>query len=932
MLNEGDDLSRRGFLKLLGASLALAGLDGCTRMPAEKILPYVNQPPELTPGIPVHYATSMVVDGFATGLIVEAHEGRPTKIEGNPEHPASLGAAGVLEQASVLQLYDPNRATRVRSGRTVSSWQAFAAAFAPARLRARVGQGERFALLLEPTSSPLVGDLLARLQTLYPRMSVYFYAPLASREATVRQYDLQRADVILAVDSDFLSSGPFNLRYARQFANRRRNPRSGMNRLYAMEATFSVTGAAADHRLRVRPSAIESLLRELRGGTSSDTSGDSAWMHAVSADLSAHRGRSVVIAGERLSPRSRALVDEINAALGNVGSTVWHTPSPLLAAGDERSGLPALVDAMRGGSVDTLICVGGNPAYASPASLGFAALLRKVPNSAYLGLYENETAADAQWFVPAAHYLEAWGDGRAYDGTLSVVQPLVQPLHGGKSAVEVLAALAGTPDAKALDLLRAKWKALGVAADDESWAAALRRGFVTGAAAASRSTTAVLQSPLASETSEPPTSGSGQVEVMFAPDARLYDGAYANNAWLQELPDPVTKLTWDNAALVSSATASRLGVVTGESIVLEIGQSSLEIPILVVPGHADDSVTIPLGYGRTGGEEVARGVGSNAYHLWPALDGFMVSANVHRSDAPRHAFAITQTHWTMEGRDQARSETLAAYRERPSQSSPTRRRELTIYDPVQRLTAPQQWAMTIDLGTCIGCGACVVACQAENNIPVVGKDDVMKSREMHWIRIDRYLEGASDNPEIVTQPMLCQQCENAPCEYVCPVGATTHSDDGLNEMVYNRCVGTRFCSNNCPYKVRRFNWFDYNAHLTDVERMVENPDVTVRERGVMEKCTFCVQRIREAEISAATAGRALRGEDVRTACQQACPTNAIVFGSLTEHDSEVVRRREEPRVYGVLEELGTEPRVRYLTRVRNPNPALEPPNERRASR
>jgi molybdopterin-containing oxidoreductase family iron-sulfur binding subunit len=586
---------------------------------------------------------------------------------------------------------------------------------------------------------------------------------------------------------------------------------------------------------------------------------------------------------------------------------------------------------MQGGGVDTLVCVGGNPSYASPGLLSFGALMRKVPNTAYLGLYENETAADAQWFVPAAHYLETWGDARAYDGTLSVVQPLVQPLHGGKSAVEVLAALVGTPNAKALDLLRAKWKVLGAAPDEDAWTDALRRGFVPGTAANSRSSTSVRA---ASETRAAAPPASDQIEVIFAADARVHDGSFANNTWLQELPDPVTKLTWDNAALLSPATAARLGLVNGDSIVLESGKRSLEIPVLAVPGHADDAVTLPLGYGRAGAEEVARAVGRDAYRLWPGLDAFDTRAIVRHSNAPRHGFAITQTHWTMQGRNQARSETLGTYRARAPVSTASGRRELTIYDPVQRLSAPQQWAMTIDLGTCIGCGACVVACQAENNIPVVGKDDVMKSREMHWIRIDRYLADtdAADDPEIVTQPMLCQQCENAPCEYVCPVGATTHSDDGLNEMVYNRCVGTRFCSNNCPYKVRRFNWFDYNAHLTEVERMVKNPDVTVRERGVMEKCTFCVQRIREAEIAAATAGRALRGDEVKTACQQACPTNAIVFGSLTERDSAVVRRREEPRAYGVLEELGTAPRVRYLARVRNPNPALGPTGERGSSR
>jgi molybdopterin-containing oxidoreductase family iron-sulfur binding subunit len=767
---------------------------------------------------------------------------------------------------------------------------------------------------------------------------VHYYAPLVRNDSTVPLYDLEPAEVIVAVDSDFLSSGPFNLRYARQFANRRRDPKNGMNRLYAIESSFTVTGAAADHRLRERPSAIEQLLEQLRTAatmshapTGSGMGGAGAWISACGEDLHAHAGRSVVIAGERLSPRAQELVDSINTALGNIGRTVVNTASSLIGAGDGAATLPALVDRMRGG-VDTLVCIGGNPSYASPSSLHFGDLMRRLPNTAYVGLYENETAADSHWFVPMAHYLESWGDARAYDGTLSVVQPLVQPLHEGKSTVEVLAALAGTPDAKPLDLLRAKWKALGVAPDDGSWADVLRRGFTStgavkagpvaapGTAAAGRSARPV--NPATAATPDLPSSlGPGQIEVVFAPDSRVRDGSFANNAWLQELPDPVTKLTWDNAAMLSPATAARLNLESGDSVVLAIEKATLEIPVLIVPGHADDAVTLPFGYGRTGAEEVARGVGRDVYRFWPAVDQFIARASVRRADAPHHDFAITQTHWRMEGRGQARTETLASYRAQPT-DHPKSHRELTIYDPPHRLTAPHQWAMTIDLGTCIGCGACTVACQAENNIPVVGKDDVMKSREMHWIRIDRYLEGTIDNPEVVSQPMLCQHCENAPCEYVCPVGATTHSDEGLNEMVYNRCVGTRFCSNNCPYKVRRFNWFDYNAHLTELESMVKNPDVTVRERGVMEKCTFCVQRIREAEIAAGVDGRPLRGDEVKTACQQACPTNAIVFGSLTEPDSEVMRRRDTSRVYGVLEELGTEPRVRYLARVRNPNPAL----------
>ena len=929
MHDHESDLTRRGFLKALGASVALAGLDGCTRMPAEKILPYV-QPPEFSPGAAAHYATSMVLDGYATGLVVEAHDGRPTKIEGNPDHPASLGAAGILEQASLLQLYDPDRAKRARAGTEHSSWQAFAGAMSPDALRPRVGTGgERLALLLEPTSSPLIARLLANLRTAYPQMSVHYYAPLVSDSASaaftttglIPQFDFRSADVIVSVAADFLAAGPFHLRYAREFADRRRTPLEGMNRLYVAEPNFTVTGATADHRLRCRPSEVEPLLAALLEGVRGSTpSPSSAWVAAAAADLRAHAGRSLVIAGERLGPNAHALVVAINDALGNTGRTVWHIRSPLLGAGDRAATITSLVEKMKDGGTTTLICIGGNPSYATPASLEFSSLLRRVPNSAYVGLYENETARDAKWFVPAAHYLESWGDARAYDGTYSLVQPLVQPLYGGKSIVEVLSALAGLPAADARAVLRESSEKDGFIHDEDTWAATVRRGFVSGTPAPP-----VVAVPRAELLASTPvhSSPAGGLEVFFARDARVHDGAFANNGWLQELPDPVTKLTWDNAALMSPATAKKLGVTTGDVVQLRRASATLRIAALVVPGHADDVATLHFGYGRGGAESVAKDVGENVYRLWPAIGAIATDdVSIQRVADAHHALAITQSHWTMDGRDPAKSETLDGYQARSGARTTLPSRSLPIYDPPERLQSPHQWAMTIDLGICTGCSACVVACQSENNIPVVGRDDVAKSREMHWLRIDRYVEGSNDDPHVITQPMLCQHCENAPCEYVCPVEATEHSPDGLNEMVYNRCVGTRFCSNNCPYKVRRFNWFDYNARLSETEQMAKNPDVTVRERGVMEKCTFCVQRIREAEIGAAVAGRPLRGDEIKTACQQACPTNAIVFGSLTERDSEMMRRREEARLYGVLAALGTEPRVRYLARVRNPNPEL----------
>ena len=932
-----DDVSRRNFLRLLGASIALAGIDGCTRLPSERILPYVDQP-ELTPGIPLHYATAMVLDGYATGVIVESSDGRPTKIEGNPDHPASLGAAGVFEQASVLQLYDPHRSKRIRRGRSPSTWSEFAREFAPASLRQGVGSGgERLHLLMEPTSSPLEAELLRHLAELYPGAGIHFYAPFAPQagaepfrvgtRALVPQYDVRAADVIVAIDADFLAGGPFHLRYARAFAERRRPETApgGMNRLYVIEPSVSVTGAAADHRLTLLPSEIEPLLEQLLTAVSSaSTQLPSAQSDSVAArftaaaarDLASHRGRSLVVGGPRLRARAHALVHALNQRLENVEHTVWFTESPLIGAGDARHALTPLSDALRAGLVDTLICIGGNPSYATARAPELSQQLRRVARSVYVGLYENETARDCGWMVPAAHYLESWGDARAYDGTLSVVQPLIEPMYGGKTASEVLAALLGDGAARAHDLLRADWARRGET--DGSWRSALGRGVVSNTSSARVAASFAFSQPVAS-----PSQHTG-LEIVFAVDGRVHDGRFGNNAWLQELPDPITTLTWGNAAHLSGATAARLGVANGDVVRLRTASSSIEIPALVVPGHADNVMSLHVGYGRAGAELIAAGVGANVLPLWPGNVDAPVVAELQRT-GKQVPLALTQAHWSLEPNTPARSMSLAEVQRAPPRKPS---RALSLYQPPSALPdgpARNQWAMTIDLSACIGCGACAVACQAENNVPVVGVDDVRKGREMHWLRIDRYVAGAADatgTPEFISQPMLCQQCEKAPCEYVCPVEATVHSPDGLNEMVYNRCVGTRFCSNNCPYKVRRFNWLDYNAALAPSEIMGKNPDVTVRERGVMEKCTFCVQRIREAEITASTDGRALRTDEVRTACQQACPTNAIVFGSLTDARSAVLQNRDGARAYAALEELGTEPRVRYLARVRNPNPEL----------
>jgi MoCo/4Fe-4S cofactor protein with predicted Tat translocation signal len=953
-LDEG--MTRRGFLQLLGASIALAGLGGCMERPREKILPYVSQP-ELTPGVPQHYATTMTLDGYGTGLLIESHEGRPTKVEGNPEHPASLGAAGVYQQASLLQLYDPQRARRVREGTKWSTWDAFARRVAPVRLRDLIGaRGAGLRVLLEPTASPLLAGLIARVRDRYPESRFCYYAPLAAFPAVEAGmvafgeplhplFNFRAADVALALDADFLAATPFHLRHARHFAERRRpaGPTGAMNRLYVVEPVLSVTGSIADHRLRVRAREVETvagaLLAELvftleRRPAGMPRALDSVlaryrqqdpqarWTAAVARDLEASAGRGIVIAGDDQPPRVQLLAYLLNAALANVGHTVTYTTCPLLETGNTSYRLDSLVGDMREGAVHALVMLETNPVYTAPADLDFVAALRRVPLTLCHGLYQNETGRAASWFLPAAHYLESWGDARAYDGTASLVQPLIAPLFGGSTTSEVLALLLGEGVRTAHDLVREQWGSQ-VAPDFETfWDQALQRGVIDNSAALAR-TPALRWDAVA------PLLGDGgsrddaeQLEVVFRRDPSVHDGRFANNAWLQELPDPMTKLTWDNAALLSPATAARLRAGTGDVLRLRYRGRELRAPAYVLPGQADDTVLLALGYGRGEGDEaLAQGVGFDAYRLWSWETPFFGSGLLAERVPGSHSLATTQTHWALEGRPIALHATLAEYREHPDFTARERTRALSLYQPPRG--NGDQWAMTIDLSACTGCSACVVACQAENNVPVVGKEGVLQSREMHWLRIDRYFTGEANDPEIVQQPMLCQHCEKAPCEYVCPVNATAHSPDGLNEMIYNRCVGTRFCSNNCPYKVRRFNWFDYNAELAETERMAKNPEVTVRARGVMEKCTFCVQRIRRTQIEARIEGRPVRDGEVKTACQQACPTQAIIFGSLSDPKAEVVRRRAEPRAYAVLHELGTEPRVQYLARITNPNPAVD---------
>jgi MoCo/4Fe-4S cofactor protein with predicted Tat translocation signal len=964
-----DAVNRRQFLQLMGASLALAGLNACTSRPTETIVPYVRAPEHIVPGQPLSFATAMPLGGFATGLLAASHMGRPTKIEGNPQHPASLGATDVFSQASVLTLYDPDRSQTLTYLGDIRPWTAFTAALLDALAAQRAGQGAGLRVLTETVTSPTLASQLRALLGRFPSAKWHQYEPvgrdnvragarLAFGGAVHTLYAVEKADVVLALDADFLSCAPGNVRYAHDFAARRRAPAGEreMNRLYAVECSPSVTGAAADHRLPLRASAVEPFARAVAAalGVSGVTPAPSTqhpapstqhpappkWVDAVARDLQQHRGASLVIAGEQQPPVVHALAHAMNQALGNVGTTVLYTDAVEADPVDHLQSLREMVDDMAAGRVELLVIIGGNPVYTAPADLRFAEHLGKVGMRVHLGLYDDETSALCHWHLPEAHYLEAWGDARAYDGTVSIIQPLIAPLYNGKSAHELVAALAEQPNRSDYEIVREYWQnqhasgALPAAAGqgfEQFWRTALHEGFIAGTALPAKQP-ALKTDWLSADPDPRPPDPSASLEIVFRPDPTVYDGRFANNGWLQELPKPLTKLTWDNAAMVSPATARRLGLsstpgwrggehgtIYADVVELEYRGRTARAPVWVVPGHADDCVTLHLGYGRTRAGKVGTGVGVNAYALRLSDAAWFGPGLTLRKTDEHYPLACTQFHHNIEGRDLVRSASLAEYRRHPAfahegqEPSPTP----SLY-PEDKYPG-YAWGMAIDMTTCIGCNACVVACQAENNIPIVGKTEVMHGREMHWLRIDTYYKGDSANPETYYQPLPCMHCEKAPCELVCPVAATTHSAEGLNDMVYNRCVGTRYCSNNCPYKVRRFNFFQYADWDTPSLKLLRNPEVTVRSRGVMEKCTYCVQRISRARIEAEKAGRPIRDGEIVTACQAACPAQAIVFGDINDPDSRVSRLKADPRNYGLLAELNTQPRTTHLAAVRNLN-------------
>jgi len=956
-----DGINRREMLKLAAASAALAGLSACTKLPTEKIVPYVKPPEEIIPGRPLFYATSMPLAGVSTGLLVESHVGRPTKIEGNPDHPGSLGGTDVFAQSAVLTLYDPDRSQTVMREGHIGSWGAFVTAIGNARSQLSP-KGAGLRILTETVTSPSLAAQIRALLTEFPEAKWHQYEPfnrdneregarLAFGKPVNTVYQFDKADIIVSLDSDFLTSGPGHVRYARDFSRRRaiEGPASSLNRLYVFESMPTSTGAMADHRFRVRSGEVvgiaailDLLLAQPPNSFFSPGSVKeplSQQITAVSRDLKLHSGSSLVIAGEQQPAYVHAVAHAMNAALGNVGKTVYYT-EPLEANPlNEIESLHDLEKDLNSGKVELLAILGGNPVYDAPADFDLGPALLNAKLRVHSGLYYDETGELCHWHVNAAHFLEAWGDGRAFDGTIGIIQPLIAPLYDGHSAREIVAVLAGHAGQSGHDLVRNYWKSQRPEKDkafDAFWDTSLHDGLMARTALPEISV-AVRPEGIKQATSNAPVTDANALEISFRPDPTVFDGRFANNGWLQELPKPITKLTWDNAAMISAATAQKLGLGTGDYVKLQLGKQETKAGVLIVPGHVDGTVTLHLGYGRRRAGSVGTGAGFNANFLRTAAAPWIASGLRVEKTGEKYSFAVTQHQYAidLEGhpaeqesveafrRDLVRVATLDDFRKDPNFAQlpeEVATKGLTLY-PGYKYEG-YSWGMAIDLNRCIGCNACVIACQSENNIPVVGKDQVARGRAMHWIRVDTYFRGPVENPETYYEPLLCQHCENAPCEVVCPVAATTHSPEGLNEMTYNRCVGTRYCSNNCPYKVRRFNFLLYSDWKTPSLYGLRNPNVTVRSRGVMEKCTYCVQRINAAKIRSEEENRSVHDGEIVTACQGACPAEAIVFGNINDPNSRVSKLKSQSRNYSLLDDLNTRPRTTYLARVRNPNPEI----------
>lgn len=1000
-IEEYTSVSRRKFLGLMGASAALAGVasTGCLRKPVERILPYAQRPEEIVPGKPLYFATATNLGNAVLGLLVESQDGRPTKVEGNPEHSMSFGSTNVWAQSSVLDVYDPDRAQHPAHLQKKATWDAFFVALKGQLEKHGKNGGEGLAILSQAVPSPTFHDLLATLKTRLPKVQFYTYdtadTPQTDKglaavgaEGVRASYAPNKADIILSLEHDFLGNEGDSVRQARLFATRRKANKN-MNRLYVVEGNFSTTGASADHRLRLQSSQVGEFLGALvaymaehkqisvdggllanlrkRAGVAAKTHGAefSKWVAAVAEDLASNKGQSAVMVGESQPESVHALGHVLNQALGNIGK---DKPVQFFSNGNEvASGsiLDLAASALQG-KVQTLVIFDGNPAYNAPSDVDFSKLLQRVAFSVHLHSQQNETSALATWFAPMAHYLEAWGDLRATDGTTTIRQPLIAPLYDGLSEIELLSFVAGEASNKGYDLVRAYWKKkVGAVGFEKKWRRWLHDGVIDGTRESHKDTSIKADKVAAAWGASPEAVTKGDsFELRFVLDSKVHDGRFANNGWLQELPEPMTKLTWDNAALVSPKTAAALGVGNGSWVEISLQGRKAEIPVFLAPGLAENTFVLTLGYGRELGR-VAKGCGFNTYPLRSSLTMYHAKgASVKKLSKEKFVLASTQEHGRLEEPITNRSRKDAIFRDLPlagylelkdKRPDFMEDYELMPKDKIKSLwkepneRGGHQWGMTIDLTSCTGCNVCTVACQAENNIPVVGKARVLKGREMHWIRLDRYFTGSVENPEAALQPVACAHCENAPCENVCPVAATAHSPDGMNDMAYNRCIGTRYCANNCPYKVRRFNFFHFtkeNDEVMPAAQMQRNPDVTVRFRGVMEKCTYCVQRVNESKIYAKAHGdgyvrdmydfvkvnaegveivNAVEQKDATMpACAQACPSQAIVFGDINNPKSRVSQHKKEARDYALLRELNIKPRTTYLAQIRNRNPKLAP--------
>ena len=966
---QNDGVSRRNFLKLMGASMALAGMTACTRQPDEPIVPYVKQPEELIPGIPKFFATTMPFPTGAIPLLVKSNEFRPTKIEGNPQHPASHGATDVFAQASILDLYDPDRSQASSYRGEHRNWGDFHTAIDQYKTKAAASSGAGLRFLSETVISPTLASQIQAVLKKFPGAKWYQWEAVnrdsarAAAQALFGQYvepiyKFEAANVVLSLDADFLSGAHFPgfVRYSRDFIARRKlTTDAPMNRLYVVESFSTTTGALSDNRWPMRASDIVGFARALNAmlggggaGAQGFTADEQKFLQALAKDLKANAGASIVIAGDQQVPELHVLAAAINQALGNIGKTVVYSDPVELVPSDQTAGLKQLVADMNAGKVDMLVILEGNPVYTAPVDLDFEAAMGKVATKVHLSSYRNETTRFSEWHIHGAHYLESWGDARAYDGTCSLVQPLIAPLYGGRSAHEVVALFSDTPDQTPYDALTAYWRQNGKASGDfdanfRKW---LHDGIIPNTASALKTVTPRGGAPATS------TLDKNTIEVVFRPDPTIYDGRYNNNGWLQECPKPVLRLEWDNAAMMSIDTAASKGFNQEDVIRITVDGRTVEAPVMVVYGMPNNSITLHLGYGREFAGRVGNGYGFNAYALRSTKTPWIAALEKVEKTGATYKLAVVQNFTLIDSRGKPDFES------RSVQGSEALRRDLvrvasyeefkrnphfahgelyeedpkaheTLYPPYD-YSHGYQWGMAIDMNSCVGCNACVIACQAENNSPIVGKEQVKIGRDMKWLRIDAYFTGDLHNPRAFFQPMLCQHCENAPCEPVCPVGATTHTPEGINMMVYNRCVGTRYCLNNCPYKVRRFNFMLFSDFDTPSLKPLRNPDVSVRSRGVMEKCTYCIQRINAARIQAEVeeahlqqtdpkAQRVIREGEVLTACQQACPTEAIVFGNINDANSRVSKAKAQPRNYGALTDINTRPRTTYIANVVNPN-------------